>query len=217
MPIFEKGRRRIYYAHIPKTGGTSIYSAFVGSGWTIKNLSEWNDPRSAFCILSERFGISQIDQEGWLWNYPHPAQHAPRYIWQTWGPFESSFTVCRHPFSRLASALHYHFRIKSSHSSFEDFAEEYLEKATRGRFQYLRLLGGHLIPQYHFVKRDTRVYRFEGEWSEQISREFGVGIPPRDNVSPRQHVSLSDGWRRFALRYYKEDFRRFCYSTSLLK
>lgn len=168
MPIFEKDDRRVMFSHIPKCGGVSIYSSFVGSGWRIKNLRVNRSPGSAFFILQERHGIERIERHGKLFRYPHTPQHAPHLIWRTWGPFDASFAIVREPTSRLLSALRYHHRRTNDVRSFPEYAKDKLEEALSRPWSPLLMLDGHLIPQHHFIGRSTEVFRFEEDWSEQI-------------------------------------------------
>lgn len=168
MPIFEKDGRRIMFAHIPKCGGTSIYSSFVGAGWRVKNLSMWRHPQSAYSMLKKRYGIETIERHGEMFRYPHPVQHVPHLIWMTWGPFEVSFSVVRDPFSRLLSALRYHDRRSKNQKPFMDYASAKLEQANSRPWAHLRMLDGHLIPQHSFVGRKTEIFRFEEDRTPEI-------------------------------------------------
>lgn len=211
MPIFEKDGRRVYFAHIPKSGGSSIYSAFVGSGWTVKNLSTWRDPRSVFSNLQKRFGVETIPQEGRTFGYPHPPQHAPSLIWRTWGPFETSFAVTRSPMPRLLSALRYHHRITEDTRSFQEYAEAMRVQALSRPWAHLFLLSGHLIPQHHFVTKQTEIFSFEEDWGKQIAERFDVSLPPHDNRAPAGNATLPESWSAAARRLYRRDFVRFGY------
>lgn len=205
MPIFEKDGRRILFAHIPKCGGVSLYSSFVGAGWTVKNLRNGSRPGSAAYILKERYGVDHIESYGRTFYYPHSVQHVPRFIWKTWGPFETSFAVVREPNARLLSALRYHHRTSKKGLSFEDFLEVKLKKATATPISHLLVMDGHLIPQHHFIAPETELFRFEDDWGAQISERFGVQLPGQDNKSPASETSLSEGWREAAKRLYKKD------------
>ena len=211
MPIFEKSGRRIYFAHITKSGGTSIYSAFAESGWTVKNLSKSRDPRTAFANLKKRYGITEIEREGRMFRYPHPPQHVPKLIWWTWGPFETSFAIVREPKSRLLSAIRYHHRMRHPNEDFQNYAGSLLESILSRPYRVFTFLDGHLIPQYHFVARKTEVFRFEEDWGQAISSRFGVPVPPVDNMAPVNDQSLPPGWETLSERLYKFDFRRFSY------
>lgn len=214
MPIFEKSEKRIYFAHIPKTGGTSIYSAFVEAGWVVKNLYESPDPRSTFATLKARYGVNHISQEGRMFRYPHSPQHAPHIIWRTWGPFEASFAITRNPMTRLLSSLRWHHRMRRRKPDFQEHAKTLLRAAQSRPWKPFTLLDGHLIPQHYFVGPTTEIFHFEGNWSQQLSSRFGVNAPPEDNKAPDGNDALCDEWIAFAKWLYKHDFRLFGYSES---
>ena len=57
MPIFIKRNRLIYFAHIPKTAGTSIYHSFASSGWSIFNVTAYKSPTSTYSSLKKLYSI----------------------------------------------------------------------------------------------------------------------------------------------------------------
>ena len=211
MPIFEKDGQRLMFAHIPKCGGTSIYSSFMEAGWEIKNLMPNRSPGSAFSILRERFGINTIERHGRRFRYPHSLQHAPHLLWQTWGPFDASFTIVREPKSRLLSALKYHYREMSDSRSFYDYAQAKFDEVSSRRFNYLKILDGHLIPQHFFVNRKTEIFRFEEDWPSQLANRFDINPPGHNNKAPVSKDVLSSDWQIAAHRLYKRDYKKFGY------
>ena len=168
MPIFEKDGREILFAHIPKTGGTSIYLAFAAAGWRVINLQPREDPQSAFHALREQFGVDRIEQRGLRIRRLGPVQHMPSAVWRLWGPFEESFAIVRHPVARLESATAYHHRLQRISEPLPDFAARVLSSAQKKILGPWRTLGGHLIPQNRFVLKDTRIFYFEEDWVQAL-------------------------------------------------
>lgn len=217
MPILVKNDRQIYFAHIPKTAGTSIYLAFAAAGWTIENLSQNRAAQSAFSLLRDSYGITRIARRGRMFRFPHPPQHVPRIIWRTWGPFEDSFAVVRHPMARLKSALKYHHRISNSPETLADFAEQKLQFALARPWNHWRTLGGHMIPQSAYIGPDTHVLRFEEDWQQALCARYDLNpetLPVVNTSPPSAPLEFSARMQARIERRYGRDYRRFGYPLS---
>lgn len=212
MPILEKNGRRVYFAHIPKTAGTSIYIAFAASGWSIYNLEKGKTTRA----LQNKFGIKCVEQQGNRLFYPHPIQHAPKLIWKTWGPFSESFCVVRHPEERLKSALKHYYQGTEQKISFDDFTLKILQKLRNPLQRPVaswKMLHGHLIPQTFFATKDTSVHYFERDWKSEISDKFSLKLEDFETVnkSRPQKVTFSPEEKKLVKKMYVSDFKRFDY------
>ena len=83
MPIFQMGDRSVFFAHIPKTGGSSVERMFKDAGWKTTRLG----------------------------NPGKHNQHAPASLYQQWDDLpEEKFVIIRHPVSRFVSELKYRKR-----------------------------------------------------------------------------------------------------------
>jgi hypothetical protein len=213
MPILEKNGHQVLFAHIPKSGGTSIYLAFAAAGWRIINLSQWSDPRSTWCALRRQFGIDGIEQRGLRIAKLAPPQHMPAIVWRTWGHFDESFTVVRHPVGRLESALAYHHRIGRHTESLTSFAGRILLEADQRILGTWRTLGGHLIAQRHFLTATTRVFYFEHDWARELCDRYGLDYRqfPHANADARPRDFLTAEQLDWARRTYRKDYIRFGY------
>ena len=214
MPIFEKDGREILFAHIPKTGGTSIYLAFAAAGWRVINLQPREDPQSAFHALREQFGVDRIEQRGLRIRRLGPVQHMPSAVWRLWGPFEESFAIVRHPVARLESAIAYHHRLQRISEPLPDFAARVLSSAQKKILGPWRTLGGHLIPQNRFVLKDTRIFHFEEDWVQALCDRYGLDAArfPKANAGRTASrgflTALQTDWARST---YRKDFATFGY------
>lgn len=216
MPIFEKNGCRIYFAHIPKTGGTSLYLAFAASGWTILNLTEAQDPRSTFTALKTELGIEKIEMVGSRMGYTNSIQHAPYSIWKTWGPYAESFAIVRHPHRRLRSALAYHYDNvwePQYKISAEEFMRRVFRSAARKPHKIATLLDGHLRRQSEFLGPSTRILRFEENWQQEICSRYGLKSEhlTHRNAGKGRSVPMTRLHELAALAYYSPDYLRFSY------
>lgn len=79
MPIFQHSTKgRVLFAHIPKTGGSSVEKWLQATGYELDKINYWASDK---------------------------AQHATREVYEEWGEFDYKFAVVRHPLTRFVSAL----------------------------------------------------------------------------------------------------------------
>lgn len=213
MPIFEKDGKRIYFAHVPKAGGTSIYCAFAQSGWRIYNITKRDAPHTAFQILTSQYEVGDIAQSGRTWRYPYSLQHSPRAIWRTWGPFDESFAIIRDPLTRFTSSLAYHYRynpgLQASYGSCQALLDSVLDQISRRRFAKYKLLDGHLIPQRHLVSRRSVLFGFESDWAGAIEKRYGLGdgTIAMVNAGEKQRPDLRPEQKSQLQFIYRKDIR----------
>jgi len=215
MPIFTKNDQRIYFAHIPKTAGTSIYLLFVRNGWAVSNLSPADYPGSTSEMLKSECGITHIPKEGRRWGYRGSLQHAPARVWQRWQRCDESFSIVRQPEERFVSALRYRHQVFHGDLSWEAFLE-HLRKTLYTSWQMERLYDGHFRPQVQFITPATRILKFEEDWGAKLCEWYDLN--PSDlkvtNQSKKSKISLSAEDRAWITRRYKADFRRFGYEMA---
>jgi len=216
MPIFEKNGRRILFVHIPKTAGTSIYSAFARSGYTIKCLrTDEKKTSSAYMLLKQKYGVVAHENPDMVPVNPHllsvqfsvelalimerylrtgkrkrprltPIQHAPHSVWKRWGEFDDIFTVVRDPMTRLESALRYNFKYTASTMDFDDFCRDGIRRASIRPWGHWSILHGHLIPQHYFVSKTTKIFKFESDWKREICYRFDLDF----DEFPRENATV---------------------------
>ncbi len=213
MPIFEKDGRRVYFAHIPKTAGIAIYVTLIEGGWTISNVQSGDFPGSTANILRERFGIDKVPNRGRKFRFRGPMQHAPAIVWRFWGPFDASFAVVRHPLARMKSSLRYLHALGHTDKPFDDFVRETMDLARSDPDKIIRNQGIHFRRQSDFVRRSTRIFRFEDDWQGGIARM--MGLPVRDmeriNASVSRPIPLIPEDIAWACKTYARDYRSFGY------
>lgn len=216
MPIFRKNGKSVFFAHIPKTAGTSIYVLFLRNGWSLSNFTPSVFPGSTFERLKSEFGIEDIPKEGRRWGYRGTLQHAPASVWRHWPRCDESFAIVRHPVDRYISALRYRHQTFSSHVPWDDFLTNNRAKLQRPFRRVSRLYDGHFRPQVSFVTHATQIFRFEEDWGRALCDRYdldGADIP-FVNRSAEAPITLSPEDRAWITRYYRRDFTRFGYEKA---
>ncbi|MEL6167409.1 MAG: sulfotransferase family 2 domain-containing protein [Pseudomonadota bacterium] len=214
MPILAKDAHRVLFAHIPKTGGTSVYHEFVASGWQISNLADRTDAQSTAGRLRARHGPIEIHQTGLRFAYPHPVQHAPAALWRFWGPFTSSFAIVRHPEDRFASALQFFHARNAIEEPLDSWASDLVPRLETRPWARYRRLHGHLMPQHHFVAPTTQIFKFESAFMDAIRSTFGLapGLHMTENRHEGARLEITPAIREWVNRAYRNDFERFGYT-----
>lgn len=178
MPVFEKGDRRIYFAHIPKSAGTTVYYAFVKAGWRIGKIRQSEDSKSTYQLMKAEFGsevfIDDLDQ----YNHKFPVQHVPYKEWQKFRVFDETFAILSDALDKFMSELKYRYKINADREeqNFEASAQDTLMQIKRRPWILYRGFAGHLLPQHNFIASDTKLFLMEGEWLIDLSNHFGLQI-----------------------------------------
>lgn len=146
MPIFKAGPKLVFYAHVPKCGGSSV-----------------------FRYLRERFGkIAFYDSRYFShpkearWSRTSP-QHIDLHSLSRLFPssfFDASFTIIRHPVSRLVSAYHYQMEHESqipSGTGFSEWLTDLPDLLAEAPFSY----DNHVRPMVDLVPQDAKIFYLE--------------------------------------------------------
>ncbi|QDY70968.1 sulfotransferase family 2 domain-containing protein [Qingshengfaniella alkalisoli] len=212
MPIFKAGDRLVYYAHIPKCGGTAV-------AW----------------YLSERFGKIAFSDS-------MHTRHDPVTSWSKSSPqhidnrslsrlfprdfFDATFTIVRHPVARLVSAYHFQLEVESSISGniggFSDWLAELPDMMAENPFIY----DNHVRPMNDLVPNDARIFHMEHgldglvAWFDELTgEEAAPRAVPRFNERggyvkvKTEQVLPSDLDLERISRLYAADFERFGYQV----
>lgn len=209
MPIFEKNKRRIYFAHIPKTAGTTVYYAFAHAGWRIGNIRKSDNPKSTYQMMKAEFGSDIFIDDFNECSHIFPLQHVPHRIWKKFGSFDESFAILRDPLERFKSELKYRYKIKSANQDFEVFAQAQINQIKRRPWIFYRGFAGHLLPQHYFLASETKLFLMESDWIEEIAIHFDLKIEFNDlrkNTSDEKLDINLKATEKLLLRfiYYKD-------------
>jgi hypothetical protein len=210
MPIFKASDKLIYYAHVPKCGGSAV-------AWYLKNrfgdiaFSDTQQTRHDPASLWSKTSPQHIDTQSLSRLFPD-------------GFFDAVFTIVRHPVPRLISAYHFQLEVEKRISEQVQFSE-WLEDITEMRRDDPFLYDNHVRPMAEIVPEGAKVFHMEHGldglilWCDQIT---GSKAEPRaiPQVNKRGEYSGSKTVRarptpadleRIA-EIYAEDFTRFGYT-----
>lgn len=146
MPFFRAAEKLVYYAHVPKCGGTSVAN-----------------------YITERFGALAFHDTGYLnlpeaqrWTKSSP-QHVDTAALDRLLPltlFDAVFTVVRHPVARLVSIYHFQSEVEKSVPAmmgFSDWLEHLNPNPTSTPFAY----DNHIRPMSAIVPEGATVFHME--------------------------------------------------------
>jgi hypothetical protein len=215
MPILRKNGKKFYFAHIPKTAGSSLYLWFIQNDWQISNLGQARGPLNATGVgktIRERYGIFHLQQEGDYSGVTTSPHHVTADIWKKWGPFDGSFAILREPIARFRSALSFQYTSilrhdKRQHSAklLENFRSCALNQLENELSAQPHLFDNHFRPQRAFVVEDTNLYFFDENWVEQIAGDFALqGDIGHDKRAPMK-IELNDREPSFANAQYADN------------
>lgn len=167
MPLARLADKLVFFAHIPKTGGSSI--------------EEW---LSAVGLLALRHNAS-LDGMGCPPQHMHAALYEPLFK----GAFvDARFAVLRDPVERLVSEYRYRRgQVERKGKRQMPSFEAWVERAFRLYADNPYFLDNHIRPQAEFVCDGMKLFRFEDGleavtgWLEDLS---GLKGPPLEHILP---------------------------------
>ena len=206
MPIYRAGTKFIYFAHVPKAGGTAV-NRFVSARTSV---AAFTNPR-----------FSEVEPK-LRWSRTSP-QHIDVSALEKLVPlevFDACFTVVRHPVDRLISAFHFQQDREKSISSRTKFSK-WLRRLEPTMAKNPYLYDNHVRPMDKLVPASARVFYLEDgldalvPWFDNL---LGNTLAPRtiELVNARKKSQTSkisptaDDLERIA-RLYRSDFERFDY------
>lgn len=200
MPIFVNGSGvRVFYAHVPKTGGTYVEDFFRKNGFSVKL---WNGKpvESGLLITPQHFHRSLFEE-------------FVNFDMMRW-----SFITVRHPLDRLISE--YRSTYASHKLEFADYlatAHEKLQVQRNWRDNHLRPQVEFMHPALEVMKNEDR---FDAKWAKVVAKKAGFELQVK-TVNRRRHTKVTiplsfdashlDQAQEFCMTHYAEDFTAFDY------
>ncbi|PCI63723.1 MAG: hypothetical protein COB37_04660 [Kordiimonadales bacterium] len=217
MPILRKNDRKLYFAHIPKTAGSSLYWWLLQNNWQIANFGgacSRDRPVRADTIFRKEFGIAYFQHEGDHSTLTTSPQHAPADIWQTWGPFDQSFAIVREPIARFRSAICYSYdrfinrhKFDNNIATLTKFREEALNRLVTVIEKQPNMADNHFLPQQCFITDQTKLYFFDQDWVSQIGNDLGLSGEIAHMNKSNLKIELTEPELRFAEEHFQNDIR----------
>lgn len=209
MPIFKAGQKLIYYAHVPKCGGSAVEH-----------------------YLADRFGsvafqniayMSLAEHRRWSKTSPQHIDVASLELLFPKDFFDASFAIVRNPVDRLVSAYHFQIDVEKripATTSFPEWLQDIHETMEDQPFSY----DNHIRPMAEIVPEGAKVFHLEHgldamiPWLDQVTgQKAGLRAVPHINKqgdyggAKRPKVELTKTDRALVARLYGEDFERFGY------
>ena len=220
MPVLTKNGKRYYFAHVPKTAGTSSYVWFYQNGYEIENLF-MHHGFSTHKTFGLNFGVQQFKMFGKPDDYKGSMQHVTYDIWRDWGPFDGSFAIIRNPYARYKSEIKFLFdsyvRTGVADNTLQElnaFRQALYEKLQSDYFQDNSILDNHIRPQSDFLEQETKVFKLEGHCMDDIADYFNLKEkPPNENSSSKLDIELTQSEIKLINSINRSDLTRFSYKT----
>lgn len=202
MPLFKTPKGLLYFAHVPRTGGSSVDNYLV---------QRFGQP----ALLDRRF-LSKPASIRWSRTSP---QHLSADGFEALFPrdfVDHKISVVRHPISRVVSIFKW---LRSTQKSVEPDFDKWLEKALSEAQADPWCHDGHLKCQVEFVPSGCQVFRLEeGLWrvAKYIDNLLGEEQPAisvsHSHKSTVDLKQISSKSHRLIEIHYAEDFARFKYA-----
>lgn len=221
MPIFRTKNHIVFFAHIPKCGGTSIERAFINSGF-----------QSSF--LDGRFWKREKD----CWYRSSPQHITSLYLNRLFGDgfFDYEFSVVRDPLERFLSAFNHHRRRIGRHVSLDRFLFLLERRIKKSDDFFGYKFDNHFLPSSRFLRDETNVFYLEDGLEfciSSLNKNFSINLDPPEKQNSRKYdlkfsnglvksivnrfffyesprvADLSDDQVERIKRLYEEDYKRF--------
>lgn len=215
MPFFKAAGKLVYYAHVPKCGGSSV--------------SDYMRRRFGEIAFNDAKYLSQPEPQRWTRSSPQhvDARTLERLI--PLGMFDACFTIVRHPVARAVSTYHFQAEVEGKVAEGTGFSE-WLTTLPRLLAEEPFAADNHIRPMTQIVPEGAAVFHLEHgleplvAWFDALT---GRTDPPRaiEERNKRGAYVQTTGQKAvptaadLALisQIYAADFARFNYDPATTK
>ena len=212
MPIIRASNKLIYFAHVPKCGGSAV--------------EDYLRERFGALAFEDRQFLSVPEQRRWTRTSPQHIDIAARDRLFPAGFFDHSFAVVRHPVDRIVSAYHFQLEVERTIPVNVSFGD-WLFKVSEELEDRPSIYDNHLRPMADIVPVDAVVFRLENgldalvPWFDDVTgektgpRAVGVTNKRGERVEVKsEKVVPTKAELAFIEKMYERDFERFGYENT---
>ncbi|WP_171060842.1 sulfotransferase family 2 domain-containing protein [Poseidonocella sp. HB161398] len=146
MPIFKAADKLVYYAHVPKCGGSSV-------NWYLAQ-------RFGKLAFSDSRHTDRPPAQRWSRSSPQHVDCASLARLFPEGFFDAAFAIVRHPVARLVSAYHFQRDVEKTVPAATGFGE-WLEDIAERRAADPFVFDNHVRPMDEIVPEGAAVFHAE--------------------------------------------------------
>ena len=190
MSLFTSRNKSIYFHHIPKTGGSTIYKGLLAAG--IKQTVQSRDKKTK--VNEWHLNLQELERV-----YPEYKNYV-------------QFTIIRHPWKRLISEYIY----QTKDTLFKKNLNSWLSKKFNKYTKNLHYNDNHFLPQYYFINDNVKVFSNDNliECEIFLCNYFNMQIEfQKKNVSSSYILPdiniLNDKNRKRFYEIYEQDIKLY--------
>ena len=211
MPIAKTSKKLIYFAHVPKCGGSSV--------------QDYLHARFGALAFEDRAYLSVPETHQWTKTSPQHVDTKSLGRMFPAGFFDVTFTIVRHPVSRLISAYHFQQEVEGQIPQGQSFGA-WLETVADLREENPFAFDNHTRPMSDIVPEGAHVFYLEHgldalvPWLDLATGEkAGPRAIHKSNArgdhggSTGQKVTPTADELSIVQELYAEDFTRFGYKV----
>lgn len=178
MPFFRLDNRIVLYAHVPKSGGTTVNRRLRDAG-------------AELAFFDGAFWTS--GQKRWHRSSPQHISNADRDLLFPEGFFDYAFAVVRDPVDRFLSAFNHNRGRIGHHVSFDRFLSR-MERRVEDEVDYYGYrFDNHFLPSFRIVPRQARVFRLEDGLDALfagLEEDLGIAPPAESGVENKRDYAV---------------------------